>query len=50
MESRYAVESFFISAVDAELELSYGRSQFCGGVAANIVVNWNLLLSSSQTS
>ena len=29
MESRFAVESFFISAVGAELQLSYGRSQFC---------------------
>ena len=50
MESRFAVESFVISAVGAELQLSYGRSQFCGGVAANFVVNWNLLLSGSQTS
>ena len=31
MESRFAVESFFISAVGAELQLSYGRIQFCGG-------------------
>ena len=31
MESRFAVESFFISAVGAELQLSYGRIQLCGG-------------------
>ena len=31
MESRFAVESSFISAVGAELQLSYGRIQLCGG-------------------
>ena len=31
MESRFAVESFVISAVGAELQLSYGRIQLCGG-------------------
>ena len=50
MESRFAVESFFISAVGAGLQLSYGRSQFCGEAAANFVVNWNLLLRGPQTS
>ena len=29
IESIFAVDSSFISAVGAELELSYGRSQFC---------------------
>ena len=50
MESRFAVEIFFKSAVGAQLQLLYGRSQFCGEAAANFVVKLNLLLRGSESS
>ena len=48
MESRFAVESFFLSAVGAELEPTYRRSQFCGEAGANFVVIWKLLLRANE--